>query len=126
MPELIKEFEYFLDFDEFYEVGLGPFGERRIFNVAGGQFAGDRLKGTIVGGSDPSLLFGQDGFARIDNHETYETDDGAVIYVQYFGLLELTPGSWTSFVVGPRRRTSASSTSLPTPGWRQATRDTHG
>lgn len=92
MPELIKEFEYFLDFDEFYEVGLGPFGERRIFNVAGGQFAGDRLKGTIVGGSDPSLLFGQDGFARIDTHETYETDDGAVIYVQYFGLLELTPG----------------------------------
>lgn len=88
MPELIKEFEYYADL-QINAVGHGPFGQRVIANVTGGQIAGDRLKGTIVGGAD-GMLAGQDGFGRQDVRITFKTVDGALIYVQYFGLVEAT------------------------------------
>lgn len=90
MPELIKEFEYFVDIGEVDAVGPGPFGQRTIGNTTGGQFTGDRLKGTIVGAGADWLLAGQDGFGRQDSRLTFRTVDGALIYVQYFGLIELT------------------------------------
>lgn len=90
MPELIKEFEYSVDVGEIDEVGTGPFGQRVIGNVIGGQITGDRLKGTIVGAGADWAIIGQDGFGRLDERLTFKTDDGALIYVQYFGLVELT------------------------------------
>ena len=92
MPGLVKEFEYYVDFGGIDEVGPGPFGRRIILNSAGGQFTGDRLNGTITGAGADWLLVGQDGFGRLDSRVTFTTDDGAVIYAQYFGLVELTPG----------------------------------
>lgn len=92
MLELVREFEYYVDFGEIDEVGLGPFGQRSVLNSAGGQFNGDRLKGTIEGAGADWLLVAQDGFGRLDSRVTLKTDDGAVIYAQYFGLIELTPG----------------------------------
>jgi hypothetical protein len=91
MPELIKEFEFYADLGGADAVGPGPFGERLIANVTGGQFAGDRLKGTIVGAGADWLLVGKDGFDRDDVRLTFKTVDGALIYVQYFGLVEKTP-----------------------------------
>jgi hypothetical protein len=91
MPELIKEFEYFVDVGVIDEVGPGPFGQRGIGNYTGGQFFGDRLKGTIVGASADWSLQGQDGFNRRDERLTFKTVDGALIYVQALGLTELTP-----------------------------------
>jgi hypothetical protein len=92
MPELIKELEYHADVSGVDEVGGGPFGQRVIANVSGGQFVGDRLKGSIVGTCGDWLLIGQDGFGRLDVRATFKTVDGALIYVQYNGVLELTPG----------------------------------
>lgn len=92
MPELIKELEYHVDLSGVDEVGAGPFGQRMIANVSGGQFTGDRLKGTIAGAGADWLLLGPDGFGRLDVRVTFRTVDGATIYVQYFGLVELTPG----------------------------------
>jgi hypothetical protein len=91
MPKLIKEFEYDVDLSGIDEVGPGPFGRRRIINSSGGKFTGERLRGTIVAPSSDWLLVGQDGFGRFDARVTLKTDDGALIYVQYFGLLEMTP-----------------------------------
>ena len=48
MPELITEFEYSVDLTGVADAGPGPFGQRLITNVTGGQFTGDRLNGTIV------------------------------------------------------------------------------
>lgn len=90
MPQLIKEFEFYADV-EGDVVGLGPFGVRVISNVTGGQLVGDRLKGEIVGASGDWVLVGADGFARPDVRLTFKTVDGALIYVQFFGLVELTP-----------------------------------
>jgi Protein of unknown function (DUF3237) len=37
------------------------------------------------------LLAGEDGFARLDVRTQFLTDDGAVIYSYYGGLLQMTP-----------------------------------
>ena len=92
MPELIKEFEFQADLGTADVVGPGPFGQRLIANVTGGQFSGDRLEGTIVGAGADWLIISQDGFDRDDVRMTFRTVDGALIYVQYFGLVERTPG----------------------------------
>lgn len=36
------------------------------------------------------VITSSDGFGRLDERLTFKTDDGALIYVQYFGLVELT------------------------------------
>ncbi len=90
MPELIKEFELSVDVGEIDAVGPGPFGQRMIGNVIGGRFSGDRLEGTIVGAGADWALIAQDGFGRLDERLTFKTVDGALIYVQYFGLVEIT------------------------------------
>lgn len=92
MPELIKELEYRAELGEVDEVGPGPSGQRVIANVTGGEVAGDRLKGTIVGAGADWLLIGPDGFGRLDVRVTVKTVDGAFIYVQLTGLLEMTAG----------------------------------
>jgi hypothetical protein len=90
MPQLVPEFEYYADLDP-HPVGPGPFGHRMEATITGGEVSGDRLKGSLVGAGADWLLVGPDGFGRLDVRGTIETVDGAHIYMQYFGLMELTP-----------------------------------
>ena len=66
--------------------GAGPFGTRGLAVVTGGSFEGPRLKGTIWAGGGDWLLRGPDGVTRLDVRATFETGDGALIYVQYYGV----------------------------------------
>jgi hypothetical protein len=90
MPQLVPEFEYYADLDP-HPIGPGPFGNRMEATVTGGEVSGDRLKGALVGAGADWLLAGPDGFGRLDVRATMQTVDGAFIYLQYTGLLELTP-----------------------------------
>ena len=90
MPELVQEFEYYADLQP-HNIGPGPFGNRVEAAVTGGELSGDRLKGSFVGAGADWLLASPDGFGRLDVRATLQTVDGAFIYFQYFGLLELTP-----------------------------------
>ena len=92
MPKLVEEFTYTADLTVPDPCGPGPFGNRMIVNVAGGEFSGERLKGELVGAGADWLLLGADGFGRLDVRATFKTHDGAFLYLQYFGLLEITPG----------------------------------
>jgi len=58
------------------------------YDVAGGEVTGDRLNGTILGGGEWALI-GPDGFLRVDVRAQVETHDGAFLYIQYLGLLEV-------------------------------------
>ncbi len=70
------------------DVGPGPFGLRRYFEVSAGAIEGKKLNGKIsTGGGDWSLI-GADGFSRLDVRTQLVTDDGAFIYVYYTGLLD--------------------------------------
>ena len=71
------------------EVGAVPSGNRLIFDVTGGAFQGPRLRGRLLASGGDWLLIGNDGVGRLDVRGTLETDDGARIYLQYFGVLVL-------------------------------------
>jgi hypothetical protein len=74
-------------------VGPGPYGARRIREVLGGTVTGERIRGTVGTGGGDWLLTGADGHGRLDVRLTIHTDDGAHLYVQYFGVIEYTPAA---------------------------------
>jgi hypothetical protein len=69
-------------------VGEGPIGTRVYYEIDQGRVTGDRLNGKILGGGEWALI-GPDGYLRVDVRLQIETDDGAFIYCQYGGLLEM-------------------------------------
>ena len=69
-------------------IGAGPIGTRMIYEVASGEIKGDRLRGKILGGGEWALV-GPDGHLRVDVRLQAETHDGAFLYIQYVGLLEM-------------------------------------
>lgn len=70
-------------------LGATPVGERLIADISGGTFEGPRMRGTLKHSGADWAVVGPDGVARLDVRATFETDDGALIYVQYHGLLEM-------------------------------------
>lgn len=73
------------------DVGAGPFGTRRIFDVTGGSFEGPRLRGSVQASGGDWILLDADGVGRLDVRATLETDDGARLYVQYYGVIVMSP-----------------------------------
>jgi hypothetical protein len=69
--------------------GPGPFGVRVVASLSGGVVTGERINGTMQGAGADWLLIGSDGYGRVDVRGQIVTDDGAVVYVQYVGLLEM-------------------------------------
>ena len=72
-------------------VGTGAFGTRTIVSVTGGSFEGPRLKGRVLPTGGDWLLDDAVGVRRLDVRATFETDDGALIYVQYYGVSKEDP-----------------------------------
>jgi hypothetical protein len=87
MPKLEYLMTYRADLEEPVEIGAVPSGSRRIYDVTGGSFEGPRLKGKLLASGGDWLLIGNDGVGRLDVRATFETDDGARIYLQYHGVL---------------------------------------
>ena len=88
--ELAHEFTFTAVLMEPVPVGAGPFGDRTIFEVLGGEVTGERINGKMGTGGADWILVGPDGCGRLDVRLTIHTDDGAAIYVQYFGVIEYT------------------------------------
>jgi hypothetical protein len=70
-------------------IGDGPFGTRLFFEAIEGTVEGPRIRGALKGGGGDWLLAGSDGFGRLDVRAQIETHDGAFIYLQYLGVLEM-------------------------------------
>lgn len=83
--------DYSAQLSALLNVGAGPQGPRLIAEVAGGEFNGARLRGRIRPAAAADWLTMGDGYGHLDVRATFETDDGAYIYVQYFGCIEMTP-----------------------------------
>ena len=71
------------------DVGKGPYGQRMIFDVTGGTFEGEKLRGKVLASGGDWILVDDQGVGHLDVRITLETDDGALLYVQYYGILEL-------------------------------------
>ena len=92
MPKLEHIVTFRADLGDAIDIGASPAaaGVRQIFDIAGGSFEGPRMKGSVLASGADWLLMGSDGVGRLDVRATLKTDDGANIYVQYFGVVHLT------------------------------------
>ena len=87
-PELEHLFSYSADIEQPQQgVGAGPFGHRMIARVTGGRVEGPRLNGEVLpGGGDWALIDAQNTL-RLDARITLKTDDGALIFASYRGVI---------------------------------------
>jgi hypothetical protein len=99
--EIVYEFTFTADLKDPVAVGPGPYGDRTIFEVLGGEVTGERIRGAVGTGGADWILAGPDGFGRLDVRASIHTHDGANIYVQYFGLIEYTEAALAA-VAGER------------------------
>jgi len=85
-------FEISITLHPVQEMGRTPAGERWIVPVAGGQFNGDRINGTVMAhaGSD-LLLLRADGSFQQDVRLMLRSDDGALILMTYRGVRHSAP-----------------------------------
>ena len=62
------------------ELGLTPWGRRRVIGIAGGEFDGPHLAGRVLPGGADWQVVHADGSASIDTRYTLECGDGALVY----------------------------------------------
>jgi hypothetical protein len=75
------------------EVGAGPTGTRLIVELASAQVKGDRLRAEMLGAAAADwVIVGPEGTGTVDVQATLQTDDGAIIFVQYNGRLDISQG----------------------------------
>lgn len=79
-------FDVEVDLAEVLSLGRTPLGERRIINITGGSFAGERLSGRVLPGGGDWQIIRADGAADLDARYTLETDGGRLIQVRSQGL----------------------------------------
>jgi hypothetical protein len=61
-------------------------GVRRIIPVLGGEVRGEAIRGTILPCGADFQLIRPNGFTELDAKYGFETDDGAVVYVENAGI----------------------------------------
>jgi hypothetical protein len=77
--------------DESQNIGNTSKGVRVIAPVSGGSFKGPKLNGKVLPFGADWLMIRSDGVYELDVRITLETDDGALIYAYYRGIIEISP-----------------------------------
>lgn len=85
-PAFRPLFDVHAELDEILSLGRTPLGERRVINILGGSFRGERLSGRIRPGGADWQIVRADAAADVDARYTLETDGGALIQVRSEGL----------------------------------------
>jgi len=67
-------------------IGATPGYDRRIGEIAGGRFEGERLRGKILSGGSDWQSLRADNATTINVRLVLQTDDGALIAMRYFGV----------------------------------------
>src|SRR5436305_10161589 len=68
------------------DLGLAPFGHRRVVNLLGGAVSGAKLNGRILPGGADWQIMATDGALDIHARYTMESDAGALIQVDSRGV----------------------------------------
>jgi hypothetical protein len=68
------------------DLGDTPWGRRRMVPITGGEFDGERLRGTILPGGADWQVVHADGMITVDTRYTLRTHDGAAINLATTGL----------------------------------------
>lgn len=96
---LVQEFTIRAALKQPLPVGSGPIGTRMYYEVGDGEIIGERIRGKVLGGGEWALI-GPDGFLRPDVRLQVETHDGAFLYIQYLGLIELNEAVQSALAKG--------------------------
>src|SRR5215813_115727 len=67
-------------------VGATPGYDRRIGEITGGRFEGERLRGKILSGGSDWQSLRRDAATTLNVRLVMETNDGALIAVRYRGV----------------------------------------
>jgi hypothetical protein len=67
-------------------IGATPGHDRRIGEIGGGRFEGERLRGRILSGGSDWQSLRADGATTLNVRLVMETDDSAVIGMTYLGI----------------------------------------
>ena len=67
-------------------IGPTPGHDRRIGEIVGGRFEGERLRGRILSGGSDWQSLRADGATTLNVRLVMETDDGALIGMTYLGI----------------------------------------
>lgn len=70
-----------------------PWGATSIGYIASGEFRGPTLNGRVLpgGGDWPALSVDGENSYQVNVRAVWETEDGARIYVQYYGFIDVPP-----------------------------------
>lgn len=80
-------FTLLLDVKPAQMIGKTPGVDRRVGEISGGRFEGERLRGTVLtGGSDWQSVRPGDGAWMLDVRFVMQTDDGHLIGMTYRGI----------------------------------------
>lgn len=86
--ELTEEFVFSFEMKEPLEAGAGPYGPRIHYELTDGAVRGERLNGRLIRTGGDWMHASPDGFWRPDVRFQMQTDDGALVLVHYWGLVE--------------------------------------
>ncbi len=89
MLELIPLCTATVDVTANHDVGTGPAGARSVGDITAARFEGERLRADLAGSAAADWLVRTGSVAIVDVRMTLRTDDGALIYMQYGGRLDL-------------------------------------
>jgi hypothetical protein len=78
-----------IDVGERLDVGRTPFGSRLVGEIRGARWEGERFRAKMVGVAAADwAVQGEDDLLSADVRMTLQTDDGALLYLRYEGLLD--------------------------------------
>lgn len=94
-------FSYTADLEKIPEViGQTPDGILINFYVTGGTISGPKLNGTLTHGGGDWYTLRPDGIGISDVRATFQTNDGALIYSAYTGVMDLGEDGAANFAKG--------------------------
>jgi Protein of unknown function (DUF3237) len=82
LPKTEFVYEAIVDIAPPMQLGMSPFGDRRMVPITGGTFEGPGLRGKVLSGGADRQLVRRDGSVNLDAIYELQTDDGAVISVR--------------------------------------------
>jgi len=77
---------FFLEVKKPYVIGKTPGADRRVAEIPGGRFEGERLRGKILTSGSDWQTVRDDGATTINVRTVLETDDGHLIGMTYQGV----------------------------------------
>jgi hypothetical protein len=81
-------------------IGPAQHGTRLFYEVDGGRLEGPGISGQVMSGGGDWALVRADGWTEVDVRGQCRTDDGALLYFTYRGLIEPSPSVMAAFRTG--------------------------